>query len=67
VVVKDAVAALVGSKLNEDTLKSVEAACVAASNPIDDKRGTVEFRNQVAGVLGRRAAAIAFERAGGQV
>ncbi|SMX41765.1 FAD binding domain-containing protein [Octadecabacter ascidiaceicola] len=67
VVVVDAAAdALLGSKLSEDTLKSVEVACVAASNPIDDKRGTVEFRNQVAGVLGRRAAAIAFERAGGQ-
>ncbi|HCP80498.1 MAG TPA: oxidoreductase [Octadecabacter sp.] len=66
VVVEAAEAALVGSKLNADTLKSVEAACVAASTPIDDKRGTVEFRNQVAGVLGRRAAAIAYERAGGQ-
>ena len=63
--VKEAEVALVGSSLDDATLKAVEAACVAASNPIDDKRGTVEFRNQVAGVLGRRAAAIAYERAGG--
>ncbi len=65
VVVDAAAAALVGNKLNDATLKAVEAACTAASNPIDDKRGTVEFRNQVAGVLGRRAAEIAYGRAGG--
>ncbi|MEO9575607.1 MAG: xanthine dehydrogenase family protein subunit M [Tateyamaria sp.] len=57
--------ALVGSMLDDATLKAVEAACAAASNPIADKRGTVEFRNQVAGVLGRRAAALAYTRAGG--
>ena len=28
--------------------------------PIDDKRGTIEFRNKVAGVLARRAATIAY-------
>jgi carbon-monoxide dehydrogenase medium subunit len=35
----------------------------AACNPIDDKRGTVEFRIQVAGVLAERTARIALERA----
>jgi carbon-monoxide dehydrogenase medium subunit len=65
VVVEQAAAALVGSKLDASTLEAVEAACSAAANPIDDKRGTIEFRKQVAGVLGRRAALIAFERAGG--
>ena len=33
--------------------------------PINDKRGTIEYRTKVAGVLARRAAAIAFERAKG--
>ena len=36
----------------------------AACQPIDDKRGTIEFRIKVAGVLARRAAQIALERAG---
>jgi len=31
--------------------------------PIDDKRGTKEYRIKVAGVLARRAAQIALERA----
>lgn len=63
--VEAAETALVGSTLDDATLKEVEAACSAAGSPIADKRGTVEFRNQVAGVLGRRAAAIAYTRAGG--
>ena len=39
------------------------AAASAACRPIDDKRGTIAFRIKVAGVLARRAAAIALERA----
>ena len=35
----------------------------AACNPIDDKRGTVGFRTHVAGVLARRVARIAYDRA----
>ena len=35
----------------------------AACQPIDDKRGTKEYRIKVAGVLARRAAQIALERA----
>ena len=41
-------------------------ACAAACKPISDKRGTVEFRTKVAGVLARRAALIAYARAGGR-
>lgn len=63
---EDAAAALVGSKLEETALDALSAACSAACNPIDDKRGTVEFRNQVAGVLARRAAKTAYQRAGGK-
>jgi carbon-monoxide dehydrogenase medium subunit len=58
--------AIVGSKLDKEALERLAAACSAACSPIDDKRGTKEFRIKVAGVLARRAAAIAYKRAGGQ-
>jgi carbon-monoxide dehydrogenase medium subunit len=57
--------AIIGSKLDEDALYKLAAACSAACNPIDDKRGTIEYRTKVAGVLAKRAAKIAFKRAGG--
>jgi len=55
--------AIVGSSLDRAAQDRLEAAARAACQPIDDKRGTVEFRTQVAGVLSRRAALIAIERA----
>jgi CO/xanthine dehydrogenase FAD-binding subunit len=55
--------ALVGHSLDEPTLAALDAAAGRACNPITDKRGTIEYRIKVAGVLARRAAAIAFERA----
>jgi carbon-monoxide dehydrogenase medium subunit len=63
VIVEDAAKALIGHKLDEETLGKLDAAARAACKPIDDKRGTIEFRVKVAGVLARRTAAIAFERA----
>src|ERR1019366_8990955 len=60
----EAAAALIGHKLDEATLARLDAAARAACKPIDDKRGTIDFRIKVAGVLARRAAAIAFQRAG---
>jgi aerobic carbon-monoxide dehydrogenase medium subunit len=44
-------------------LDAFAAAARAACRPIDDKRGTATYRIQVAGVLARRAALIAYERA----
>jgi carbon-monoxide dehydrogenase medium subunit len=64
VLVPDGAAALVGHKLDEPTLAKLDAAARAVCKPIDDKRGTIEYRIKVAGVMARRAAAIAFERAG---
>ncbi|MSO65803.1 MAG: xanthine dehydrogenase family protein subunit M [Alphaproteobacteria bacterium] len=64
VVVEEVAKALVGHTLDEPTLAKIDAAARRACRPIDDKRGTIEFRTKVAGVLARRAAAIAFERAG---
>ena len=65
VLAEDAAATLVGSTLDDAALEALATACSAASTPIDDKRGTVDFRKQVAGVLARRAARIAYTRAGG--
>jgi len=65
VLVPDAAAALVGSKLESEALAALATACSAACSPIDDKRGTVAYRTSVAGVLAKRAAVIAAERAGG--
>ena len=67
--VPDAEGALIGNEPAGDALAAVEEAAAAATNPIDDKRGTVAYRRQVAGVLARRAVSIAAERArerGGQ-
>ncbi len=62
--VPDAAAALIGTKVDEAALENLAAATSAACDPIDDKRGTIEYRTKVAGVLARRAALIAVERAG---
>ena len=66
VLVPAAARAIVGSKLDEAAMEKLAAACAAACSPIDDKRGTVEFRTEVAGVLAQRAAKIAYQRAGGE-
>ncbi|MCC6720229.1 MAG: xanthine dehydrogenase family protein subunit M [Acetobacteraceae bacterium] len=62
--VADAGRALVGSRLEDAAVDAAAAACRAACNPIDDKRGTIAYRVRAAGVLLRRSVAIAAERAG---
>lgn len=64
IVAQDAAQTLFGTKLEDSALEALSAACSDAATPIDDKRGTVDFRKEVAGVLARRAARIAFDRAG---
>lgn len=61
--VPDAESALIGSRLDDAALETAAAACRAACSPIDDKRGTIAYRTSVAGVLLKRTAAIAAERA----
>ncbi len=61
--VAEAARAIVGSRLDKAAQGRLEAAARAACRPIDDKRGTTEFRIEVAGVLARRAALIALDRA----
>lgn len=65
VLVPEAAAAIVGTTLDDAALSALDAAARAACNPISDKCGTVEFRIDVAGVLARRAAKIAYDRAKG--
>jgi carbon-monoxide dehydrogenase medium subunit len=62
--VKEAGDALVGSKLDDEALERAAEACRKACNPINDKRGTIEYRTKIAGVLLKRVAKIAAERAG---
>lgn len=58
--------AIIGTTLDDAALETLAAAASAACNPINDKRGTVEFRTEVAGVLTKRAAKIAYARAKGE-
>jgi carbon-monoxide dehydrogenase medium subunit len=62
--VPEGAAALIGTPVDEAAQAALSAAASAACRPIDDKRGTIEYRTRVAGVLARRAAQIALERAG---
>jgi carbon-monoxide dehydrogenase medium subunit len=61
--VADGAKALIGTKVDAASLERLAAAASAACKPIDDKRGTIAYRVKVAGVLARRAALIALERA----
>jgi len=61
--VAEAASALIGTKVDDAALQKLDAAAQAACRPIDDKRGTKEYRVKVAGVLARRATQIALERA----
>lgn len=64
--VKAAADAIIGTKLDDEALDALAEACSEACSPIDDKRGTIEYRQRLAGVLARRTAKIAYERAGGK-
>jgi len=64
VLVPEGAAALIGRKLDETAVAGLDKAARGACKPIDDKRGTIEYRTKVAGVLARRAATIAYQRAG---
>lgn len=64
--VEDCAKAIIGTTLDDAALDALAKAAEAACNPIDDKRGTIEFRTDVAGVLARRAAKIAYARAKGE-
>ena len=58
-------AALVGDRLTDEALEKLDAAARAACKPIDDKRGTIDYRVKIAGVLARRAASDRLFQGGG--
>lgn len=57
-----AAAALIGSRLEESALASSARASTERAQPINDMRGTVEYRQHISGVLTLRAVRIAAER-----
>jgi aerobic carbon-monoxide dehydrogenase medium subunit len=61
--VRDAADALIGTRLDDAALDRLAKAASAACRPIDDKRGTKEYRVKVAGVLAKRTAQQVLERA----
>ncbi len=61
--VPEAAAALIGTKVDAAALARLAAAARDACSPIDDKRGSREFRIRTAGVMVCRAAGIALDRA----
>lgn len=63
ILVKEAADAIIGTSLDDKALTALSLAASAACKPINDKRGTIEYRTHVAGVLAKRAAQIAYKRA----
>jgi carbon-monoxide dehydrogenase medium subunit len=59
--VKECADALIGSKVDDAAIEKLAAAASAACRPIDDKRGTKEYRIKIAGVLAKRTAQQALE------
>ena len=52
--IKEASEIMTGTNLNDEVLEKVSKLCMNSCNPIDDKRGTIEYRTKVAGVLFKR-------------
>ena len=63
--VGESAAALVGTTIDDAAIENMMAAVRDSCDPINDKRGTVAYRTQVAGVLAGRVCRIALERARG--
>ena len=64
--IKEASDIMVGTNLNSEVLEKVAKICMESCNPINDKRGTIEYRTKVAGVLFKRATLIAIDRIKGK-
>ena len=64
--IEEASEIMTGTNLNDEVLEKVSKLCMGSCNPIDDKRGTVEYRTKVAGVLFKRTTLIAIDRIKGK-
>ncbi len=53
----------IGKEPNEDSINKLVSIAESACSPIKDKRGTIEYRTKIAGVLAKRTLTIAYERA----
>ena len=60
--IKEASKIMVGSDLNSEILDKVSKICMDSCDPIDDKRGTIDYRTKVAGVLFKRATLTTIDR-----
>ena len=60
--IKEASKIMVGSDLNSEILDKVSKICMDFCDPIDDKRGTIDYRTKVAGVLFKRATLTTIDR-----
>lgn len=61
--VESARARLVGQRCEEDAFGAAAMAAMEAAEPIADVRGSAEFRQDLVGVLARRALRTAYQRA----
>lgn len=62
----DAEKELTGQSLDSLQLDQAAAAAVASSDPVDDQRGSPDFKRQLIATLTKRAVRIAVRRAGGE-
>ena len=60
--IKEASKIMIGSDLNSEILDEVSKICMDSCDPIDDKRGTIDYRTKVAGVLFKRATLTTIDR-----
>ena len=60
--IEEASKIMVGTDLNSEVLDKVADLCMQACNPINDKRGTIDYRTKVSGVLFKRSVLIAINR-----
>lgn len=65
ILVPEAGAALAGSSVDDAAIGAAGEAAMAASDPVGDLRGTVEYRKAMVGEMTRRAISQALSQAGG--
>ena len=59
-------AAIVGTDGNDDALAAVAAGASTDARPISDLRANADYRRAMAGVIAKRAVAVAAQRARGE-